>query len=415
MPKPEEDGDAALDEEHPLPAVHVAGAGELHQGTADRPAENERHAHGEVDDAHHRHPLRLREPDGHDVHQRGIEAGLGRAEQEAQHVERGLALHEHHRGAQRAPGDGDPRDPPARPDLVHDQVARHLEQRVAEEEDPGAQAVRRGADPDVGLEGRLGQPDVGAVDEGHEVDQHQHRHQVQRCLPAGNGVEPVAGRIVQAWTAAAIPWVRRLFEHAVLPPPSRGDTAAAAGPDGVPDARLPHAQGVEGASVLEIGGGVGALQLELLQRGAGRTTNLELVDSYEADAEALAAEAGVADRMTVASSTWPRARTRSSRTTSWSCTGSSAATPTTSACSAWRRRTRTACSSTPTRHATWSAAILMASENLFFRIRGNTFRTFIHDPQAMTEAASGGGLEVGYRHRGRAWHVVGLTAPAAAA
>ena len=52
------------------------------------------------------------------------------------------------------------------------------------------------------------------------------------------------------------------------------------------------AQGLDGASVLEIGGGVGSLELELLRRGATRATNLELVDSYDDDAAALADEAG---------------------------------------------------------------------------------------------------------------------------
>ena len=46
-------------------------------------------------------------------------------------------------------------------------------------------------------------------------------------------------------------------------------------------------RGIDGASVLEIGGGVGALQLELLAKGASRTTNLELVDVYETDASNL--------------------------------------------------------------------------------------------------------------------------------
>ena len=41
-------------------------------------------------------------------------------------------------------------------------------------------------------------------------------------------------------------------------------------------------RGVEGATVLEIGGGIGDIQLELLRRGASRTTNLELVDAYDA-------------------------------------------------------------------------------------------------------------------------------------
>ncbi|ALU40357.1 hypothetical protein AS188_11990 [Kocuria flava] len=62
-------------------------------------------------------------------------------------------------------------------------------------------------------------------------------------------------------------------------------------------AGLLTAQGITGATVLEIGGGVGDLQLELLRRGVERTTNLELVDSYEADAAALAAAAGLGDRV----------------------------------------------------------------------------------------------------------------------
>ncbi len=57
-------------------------------------------------------------------------------------------------------------------------------------------------------------------------------------------------------------------------------------------------RGVDGASVLEIGGGVGDIQIELLRRGASRSTNLELVDTYDAEAAALAGRAGVSDRMT---------------------------------------------------------------------------------------------------------------------
>jgi hypothetical protein len=38
---------------------------------------------------------------------------------------------------------------------------------------------------------------------------------------------------------------------------------------------------VRGASVLEVGGGIGALQLELLEAGAGRATNVELSAGYE--------------------------------------------------------------------------------------------------------------------------------------
>ena len=55
--------------------------------------------------------------------------------------------------------------------------------------------------------------------------------------------------------------------------------------------------GIEGASVLEVGGGVGEVQLALLARGAARTTNLELSGAYEADARRLIDEAGVGGRV----------------------------------------------------------------------------------------------------------------------
>jgi magnesium-protoporphyrin O-methyltransferase len=55
--------------------------------------------------------------------------------------------------------------------------------------------------------------------------------------------------------------------------------------------------GVQGATVLEIGGGVGGIQLELLRLGAASATNLELSPGYEAEAAVLIAEAGVADRV----------------------------------------------------------------------------------------------------------------------
>src|SRR4051812_2907874 len=53
-------------------------------------------------------------------------------------------------------------------------------------------------------------------------------------------------------------------------------------------------RGIEGATVLEVGGGVGEIQIELLKRGAGRAVNLELSGAYEREARALLDEAGLA-------------------------------------------------------------------------------------------------------------------------
>ena len=62
-------------------------------------------------------------------------------------------------------------------------------------------------------------------------------------------------------------------------------------------ADVARAEGIGGAVVLEPGGGVGALQIELLKSGAGRSTIVELSDQYEEEAARLAREAGVEARM----------------------------------------------------------------------------------------------------------------------
>ena len=62
-------------------------------------------------------------------------------------------------------------------------------------------------------------------------------------------------------------------------------------------ARRASARGVEGATVLEIGGGIGPVLLELLRRGAARGEIVELVPSWEPVVRELADEQGVAERV----------------------------------------------------------------------------------------------------------------------
>jgi 2-polyprenyl-3-methyl-5-hydroxy-6-metoxy-1,4-benzoquinol methylase len=54
---------------------------------------------------------------------------------------------------------------------------------------------------------------------------------------------------------------------------------------------------VHGASVLDVGGGIGAIELELLAAGAERATNVELSGGYEGVAAELIAERGVETRV----------------------------------------------------------------------------------------------------------------------
>ena len=55
-------------------------------------------------------------------------------------------------------------------------------------------------------------------------------------------------------------------------------------------------RGIEGATVLEVGGGVGEIQIELLKRGAAHTVNLELSSAYDAEADRLLGDAGLQER-----------------------------------------------------------------------------------------------------------------------
>jgi cyclopropane fatty-acyl-phospholipid synthase-like methyltransferase len=59
---------------------------------------------------------------------------------------------------------------------------------------------------------------------------------------------------------------------------------------------LVEQNGLEGATVLEVGGGIGDIQVEMLKRGAARTTNLELSPAYEAEARRLLADTGLTGR-----------------------------------------------------------------------------------------------------------------------
>jgi magnesium-protoporphyrin O-methyltransferase len=171
--------------------------------------------------------------------------------------------------------------------------------------------------------------------------------------------------------------------------------------------------GVVGASVLEIGGGVGAIQLELLRRGAARATNLELADAYDADAAALAAEAGVADRMN-------RLRVDLARFPDAVEPHDVVVLHRVVCCYPDYQQLLTAAAehadrllvfSHPPRNLMSRTAI--ATENLWFRLRGMTFRTFAHVPAAMTAVVRQGHLDVSYRHRGFGWHIVGFSRPAA--
>jgi len=56
-------------------------------------------------------------------------------------------------------------------------------------------------------------------------------------------------------------------------------------------------QGVAGLTLLEVGGGIGAIQIELLKAGLARAVSVELTPTYEESAAELLREAGLDDRV----------------------------------------------------------------------------------------------------------------------
>ena len=168
-------------------------------------------------------------------------------------------------------------------------------------------------------------------------------------------------------------------------------------------------RGIEGATVLEVGGGVGDIQVELLRRGAARATNLELVDVYDADANRLATAAGVGGRVTrrlVDIAAAPDAVEPADIVILHRVV----------CCYPDYERLLSAAAGHARRLLVFShpprnrvSRTFMSAQNLTFRLMGKSFRTFTHPPAAMVAVAEARGMRSEYTHHGRVWQVVGLT------
>lgn len=168
------------------------------------------------------------------------------------------------------------------------------------------------------------------------------------------------------------------------------------------------AQGIRDATVLEIGGGVGEIQLELLRLGAGRVTNLEITTNYEAEAERLIAQAGAGDRIT-------RRQLDIARSSDQVEAADVVILHRVVCCYPDYQRLLSAAGSHARRMLVFShpgdnlpAKAAIGFENLLRRARGNSFRAYAHSAAAMVAAAEAQGLAAEYKQRSGAWHVVGL-------
>jgi 2-polyprenyl-3-methyl-5-hydroxy-6-metoxy-1,4-benzoquinol methylase len=169
-----------------------------------------------------------------------------------------------------------------------------------------------------------------------------------------------------------------------------------------------RARGVEGASVLEIGGGVGAIQLELLKAGAEHATNVELSPEYEEAALELVRESGLDGRVE---------RRLGDVVQELDLAGSADAVvmhrvvccyPDYDALvgSAAERARRHLVMSFP--RPRWAIRAVVGAVNAVARLLRWEFRSWVHPPQALVAAAERRGLALAAESRGRIWHVAAL-------
>ena len=167
-------------------------------------------------------------------------------------------------------------------------------------------------------------------------------------------------------------------------------------------------RGLDAATVLEVGGGVGEIHLELLKRGAAHAVNLELSPAYDQEAHRLLREAGLEERV--------------DRRLLDLAAGEGTVAPAdivvlhrVVCCYPDYERLLTAVAEHARRLVVFSyprrnaiSRLVVAAQNLAFRLLGREFRTFAHPPAAMVDVLRERGLRPSFDHHGLVWQVAGL-------
>jgi 2-polyprenyl-3-methyl-5-hydroxy-6-metoxy-1,4-benzoquinol methylase len=169
-----------------------------------------------------------------------------------------------------------------------------------------------------------------------------------------------------------------------------------------------RANGLEGSTVLEIGGGVGEIQVELLKAGAARSVNLELSEAYEGEARRLAEENGVGDRVD--------RRFHDIAAEPEAIEPADVVVLNRVVCcypdyerllgAAADHARRLLVFSYPPRSPLSRAVVSLT--NALQALRGSDFRAFTHPPAAMLSVLDRRGLRRTYEHHGLVWQIAGL-------
>jgi cyclopropane fatty-acyl-phospholipid synthase-like methyltransferase len=163
-------------------------------------------------------------------------------------------------------------------------------------------------------------------------------------------------------------------------------------------------RGINGATVLEIGGGIGDIQIELLKRGASGSVIVELSAAYDADAAALLRAAGLterADRRILDIVATPDAVDSADVVVMHRVVCCYADYAALLAAAADHARRLLVFSYPPNNAA---ARLLVGVDNLTQWIRRRQFRSYVHEPSHMLAVLQHRGLNPSVLHHGR-WHI----------
>ena len=177
-------------------------------------------------------------------------------------------------------------------------------------------------------------------------------------------------------------------------------------------AELVKERGVEGRTMLEVGGGIGAIEIELLKAGVTRAVNVELTPTYEEAAGELLRENGLADRV--------ERRVMDFVETGTDVEAADFVVLNRVICCYPDMPALTAAAADRVQHtliltfpnSRWWTRLGLTIVNFGFRVVRVQFQIFLHRPELILAEAEKHGLKTTLNHRGLLWQVTALERPA---
>jgi magnesium-protoporphyrin O-methyltransferase len=164
-------------------------------------------------------------------------------------------------------------------------------------------------------------------------------------------------------------------------------------------------RGMEGRSVLEPGGGIGAVQIELLKAGASSAINVELSGSYEVVASELLEHEGLTGRV--------QRRIGDFTELAGELEADDVVMNRVICCYPFMDRLMQAAISSSRRFVAavfprdhLVSRLMVATENAYCRVRGIDFRGFVHSPDEIMKKAQSKGFDVAFHDHDFVWNAV---------